>query len=173
MLAMQQLREAVERVAAEAFELVEPLADAPRAARAAVQVLDARSRPWLANPNTLPRTSDTRNWVERADRYAAPRSTDCVYPDIWVGMVNRPGAVDDALLHVSTWLVNLATVPPTRGRCVRPDPRPGAFGRAGTPESQPRARATASTWCTVQVGSCACAVVCGCRALWHRRRTSA
>jgi DNA-binding CsgD family transcriptional regulator len=85
MLAMEQSPRAVASVAAEAFGLAESNGDARRAARAAVQALDALSRPW---PLSLQDTPDVRAWVERANRYAPSDSIERVYADIWLGMLS-------------------------------------------------------------------------------------
>src|SRR5260370_3794344 len=64
MLAMEQSPRAVAPVAAEAFELAEANGDGRRAAHAAVQALDALSRPW--HPISLRDTPQVRQWVARA-----------------------------------------------------------------------------------------------------------
>jgi DNA-binding CsgD family transcriptional regulator len=85
MLTMEQSPRAVASVAAEAFGLAESNGDVRRAARAAVQALDALSRPWFP---IMQDTPEVRAWVERANRYAPPDSTERVYADIWLGMLS-------------------------------------------------------------------------------------
>jgi DNA-binding CsgD family transcriptional regulator len=100
MLTMEQSPRAV-AVAAEAFGLAESNGDVRRSARAAVQALDALSRPW---PLGLQDTPDVRAWVERANRYATPDSTERVYADIWLGMLSttsgrQPAGITAPLLR--------------------------------------------------------------------------
>jgi DNA-binding CsgD family transcriptional regulator len=101
MLTMQQPARAVASVASEAFRLAESHADSPRAARAAVQALDALSRPWA--PTSLPRTAEVHDWVARANQHAAAGSLERVYADTWAGILalatGRPSDVTAPLLR--------------------------------------------------------------------------
>ena len=101
MLAMQQPADAVVAVAAQAFGLAESGGSSSRAARAAVQALDALSRPWA--PINIHHLSEMREWVTRADSHAAPESVERVYADIWLGVLavvsGRPADVCAPLLR--------------------------------------------------------------------------
>jgi hypothetical protein len=100
MLAMQQPARAVVSVAAEAFQLAESEADSTRAARAAIQALDALLR---RAPTVVPHIEEVNEWVARADLYAAPDSLERAYADTWTGVLalvtGRPADVCDPLLR--------------------------------------------------------------------------
>ena len=68
-----------ETVAAEAFALAEGIADPTRASRACRVALDAARRHGAGAESGTP---EHRQWVERADQYAEPRTPDRVFADI-------------------------------------------------------------------------------------------
>jgi DNA-binding CsgD family transcriptional regulator/tetratricopeptide (TPR) repeat protein len=77
-----------ESVAAEAFTLAEAHTDSQRAARAAIQALEACTRTWSASSGS--------DWVARADRHAALGTVERVYADLyqgrWCRISGRPPA---------------------------------------------------------------------------------
>src|SRR5215471_18753411 len=82
---MQQPAHAVVAVAAQAFGLAQSGGSSAHAARAAVQALDALSRPWA--PINIDHLSEMREWAARADFHAAPESVERVYADVWLGIL--------------------------------------------------------------------------------------
>ena len=79
MLPVHEPRRVAETVAAEAFALAEARQDSPRAARAAIQALDAL---WRAGPAM----AEFAEWAARADRHAADGSVERVYADSYLGV---------------------------------------------------------------------------------------
>jgi hypothetical protein len=71
----------VVETAAQAFALAEANHDSLRAARAAVQALDALER---VPPGVGP--AEVGEWVSRADRHATVGTAERVYADLFLGM---------------------------------------------------------------------------------------
>src|SRR5262249_53400340 len=84
MLLLDEPQRVADTVAIEALSIAEAADDAQRAARAAVQALEAMSRPW--HQVRADRVADMHQWVARADRYAAPETVERVYADVWLGL---------------------------------------------------------------------------------------
>jgi DNA-binding CsgD family transcriptional regulator len=94
LLPTDDARRVQESVAAEAFTLAEAHADSQRAARAAIQALEACT--W-----TSASSSDWVEWLARANRHAAPGTVERVYADLyeghWCMLSERPPA--EAFVH--------------------------------------------------------------------------
>ena len=91
LLPTDDARRVQESVAAEAFTLAEAHSDPQRAARAAIQALEACMRTW-----TPARSSEWFEWVVRADDHAAAGTVERVYADLhqgrWCLASGRPPA---------------------------------------------------------------------------------
>ena len=84
MLPMESPERVADTVAEEALGLAEALGDSPRAARVAVQALEAISRSNISGEAqlTVVRSPEFREWVGRADRHAQEGSAERVYADL-------------------------------------------------------------------------------------------
>ena len=81
MLPMEEPRRVADTVAAEAFAIAETMEDSHRAARAAVQALEAFSRR-QGGDTSIWRSGEFVEWAGRADRHAEDGTVERIYADI-------------------------------------------------------------------------------------------
>jgi DNA-binding CsgD family transcriptional regulator len=80
-LPTQNIQKAAEKIGAQAFSLADAHGDGTRAARAAIQVLEA----WLRSPRQFSEDASAAEWVARADRHASDGTVERVYADLYQG----------------------------------------------------------------------------------------
>jgi tetratricopeptide (TPR) repeat protein len=99
MLPLEEPKRVADAVASEAYALAEAMGDSDRAARAAVQAIEAMVRSFGTGASALVSAPETKEWAARCDRHARPGTVERIYADLALAAVAPRGAAP-AEMHI-------------------------------------------------------------------------